>query len=234
VTDQPVPVRITPINAWAQNRGARFANHAGWRCANGYAALEAETVAARDRVALADLSSQGKLQVEGEQAAGLIGAALGGAPEKMGGGWTAPSGHVYRLRPDLFLVVTVPGGESATHAQLLAAQSGALGLVTVTDLTHGLAALCLLGPASRAVLRKACALDLSPDAFPDLSARATSTARTRHVIVRRDLGALPAFTLFGAPSLAAYVWDVLLEAGRSEGIVPIGLAAVYALEAAAR
>ena len=55
----------------------------------------------------------------------------------------------------------------------------------------------------------------------------------RQVIVRRDLGALAAFTLLGAPSLAAYVWEVLAEAGQAEGLAPIGLDTVEALEAAA-
>jgi glycine cleavage system aminomethyltransferase T len=102
--------------------------------------------------------------------------------------------------------------------------------VTVTDVTHGLAEMCLVGPRSRDVLRKLCALDFHPDLFPQLTAKPTSVAKTRQLVMCRDLGSLPAFWLAGAQSVAAYVWDVILEAGHEFGLAPIGIAALAELE----
>jgi heterotetrameric sarcosine oxidase gamma subunit len=133
------------------------------------------------------------------------------------------------LRPDLFLVLTAPGGEADLLAQLAKTQAAHTGLVTITDLTHGLAALALLGPRSRDVLRRLCALDLSDAAFPNATARTTSLAKTRQTIVRSDLGGLPTFTLLGARSLAAYLWDSLLETGAPFNLAPLGVTALEAL-----
>jgi glycine cleavage system aminomethyltransferase T len=92
--------------------------------------------------------------------------------------------------------------------------------------------LTLIGPRCRQILSKVCALDFHPDSFPQLGVKVTSLAKTRQIIMRRDRPGLPAFSLAGAPSLAAYVWDTLLEAGREFGLVPIGLAALRQLEEA--
>jgi heterotetrameric sarcosine oxidase gamma subunit len=193
--------------------------------AESFGPLDAELAAARESAALADLTAIGKVQVEGEAAALVIRSALGGAPEGMGAGWQG----VYCLRPDLYLALTPPGGEGEALTRFTEARDTQPGLVTVTDLTHGLAAIGLLGPRARDVLSRLCALDVSDEAFPNETARATSVAKTRQVVVRSDVRGVTAFTLVGARSLAAYLWAALLETGREFEITPLGAAAVEAL-----
>jgi sarcosine oxidase subunit alpha len=102
--------------------------------------------------------------------------------------------------------------------------------VTVTDLSQGLAEIRLIGPSSRSVLSKVCGLDFSAEAFPNLTAKQTSLAKTKQLLIRRDFGSLPAFTFAGAQSLSAYVWEVVMEAGKEFGILPIGASAMGVLE----
>jgi sarcosine oxidase subunit alpha len=212
-------LRTSPIDGWAQAHGAHFGEAAGWRVVTGYNALEAEVGAARGRAALVDLSAMGKVQVEGEDAPGLV----------AGEWWRGEAGEAYAIRPDLLLVLTPPGGEGAALRRLEEARTGAAGLMTVTDMTHGLAALGVVGPRSRAVLRRLCALDLSEAAWPNGTARATSVAKTRQVIARRDMGGVVGFTLLGARSLAPYLWEVLEKTGVEFGLAPIGSQAMTAL-----
>jgi heterotetrameric sarcosine oxidase gamma subunit len=222
-----MPLKLSPI---AFPPAAVVSDASGWRVVDSYASVESELSAARDRVALADLSSLGKIQIEGEAAAAVFQSVLGGAPQGIGQSWQG----VYAIRPDLFLLLTPAEGEAELLPQLAAARAAQPGLVTVSDLTHGLAALALFGPHSRDVLRRLCALDVSDAAFPNDTARPTSLAKTRQIIVRSDVRATVAFTLVGARSLAAYVWQALLETGRDFGIAPIGAAAVEALAQGAR
>ncbi len=86
------------------------------------------------------------------------------------------------------------------------------------------AELRLVGPRSRDVLSQLCALDFAPSAFANHMAKQTSFAKTTQLIVRRDISALPAFSIIGARSLAAFVWDTLLHihTGHAYGIAPIG------------
>ena len=88
----------------------------------------------------------------------------------------------------------------------------------------------MIGPASQELLSKVCGLDFHPSVFPNETAKQSSLAKTTQLIIRRDIGKLPAFSIIGAQSLGPYVWDTPMEAGREFGIVPIGRAALAALE----
>jgi heterotetrameric sarcosine oxidase gamma subunit len=224
------PIRYTPLRAVTQRLGARQIDVSGWRFPEVYTTREAEIEAARERVGLADVSPHGKLQIEGERAYELVRAVFGRAPEGVGAGLKVESGFLFRLRPDQFYMSTRPGEETLVQTPLESAARGRGWFVTVTDLTHAFGDLRLIGPASPGLLRKVCALDFHPDAFPNLTARQTSAAKTKQLIARRDFGDLPAYTLIGAQSLSAYVWEVLMEAGREFGIAPIGVGALAALE----
>jgi sarcosine oxidase subunit alpha len=223
-------LKLSPLNSATERLGAHWQELAGWRCAESYAGVEAETAAIRVGCGLVDVSGMGKLQVEGSQAHAILAAALGAAPEAIGGYARVEVGELLCLRPDMYFLLTQPGAEAAALERLDAAAAGLAELVTVTDLTQGLAGIELVGPRAVDVLRRVCGLDFDEAAFPNLTAQQSSLAKTRHLILRRDLGRLPAYVTFGARSLAVYVWGVLLEAGQSTGIAPVGLAALRSLE----
>ncbi len=224
------PIKLTPLYVTTQNHGAEFVEPGGWRLAKSYGPLEQELVTARERVGLADVSPHGKLFIEGASVLEAVRATFASAPENVGSGLKVEAGHLYRLRPDQFYLSTPVGGEAQANAQLEAVIAAHNLFVTVTNQTHGLADLRLIGPASRAVLSKVCGLNLADEVFPNLSVRQTSMAKIKQMIVRRDFGSLPTFTLIGAQSLAAYLWNVILGAGHEFGIAPIGVAALRELE----
>ncbi len=222
------PLKLTPLYATALKLGARFVDVAQWHFPEAYSDTQAEIAACRAGCGLADVTPHGKLQIEGAPAAEALRAVYGQAPEAVGAGLSTPDGHLYCLRPDLFYLSTPPGQEAGALARLTAASAGLL--VTVTDMTHALADLRLIGPASANVLSMVCGLDFRDAAFPDMTAKYSSVARTRQLIARRDFGPLPAYTLAGDQSLAAYLWEILMEAGQEVGIKPVGVRALKALE----
>ncbi len=224
--------RLSPLYTTTQRLGAQFTDVAGWRVVERYTSVEAEVIAARERVALADVTPHGKLHIEGTAALEAVKAAFGSAPEQIGSGISVNMGQLYRLRHDQFYLSTPPGEESTAQARLEAVIAAGALFVTVTDQTQGLADLRLLGPASRAVLSKLCGLNFHPEAFPNRAARQTSLAKTKQLILRRDFGSLPAYTIIGAQSLSAYVWEAIMQAGREFGMVAVGLKALRELESA--
>lgn len=224
------PAKLTPLHTVTQHHGAQFAEIGGWHFAERYTSVETEMAIARSNVALADVTPHGKLQIEGAAARDAVKSAFGAAPEKIGSGNQVEVGHLYRLRHDQFYLSTPPGGESKAQTQLESAIAAHTLFVTVTDVTHGLADLRLIGPASRAVLSQLCSLDFADDAFPNMTAKQTSVAKTKQLVIRRDFSPLPTYTLIGAQSLASYLWEVVMEAGHEFGIAPIGVAALAGLE----
>ncbi len=164
-------------------------------------------------------SNQGKIMIEGAGAAQMLHQTWQTPELAPGAGAEAGPGQVYRLRSDLFFVHTPPGAQTET-AQFLAACGRELAsLLTVTDVTAGRAEFRLTGPAATRVLGQLCGLDLAPAAFPNLAARFTSLAKTRQLLVRRDDGGLLSFAIISPRSLAAYLLETLLVAGRDQGLV---------------
>jgi heterotetrameric sarcosine oxidase gamma subunit len=227
------PLKLSPLNAAAEKLGAHWQEVAGWRCVEDYGDPSAEVAALRAAAGLADVSQIGKIQIEGQRAASVLAAAVGAAPEAVGAHAHVSAGDLYCLRPDMYFLSTLPGAETSVCAALANAAAAQPDLVTVTDVTHGLAAIELVGPRSVEVMTRVCGLDFSPTAFPSPAARQSSVAKTRQLITHRDREpGLPSYLMFGSRSLAAYVWGMLLEAGRPFGLAPVGLAALSTLEAA--
>ena len=226
------PTRLTPLYAIARGLEAEFVEDRYWRVAAVYTTVESEVTKAREGVALADETPRGKIRIEGAEAEEVLEAAFATGPLALGSGTQLAAGHLYRLRPDLFYLGTEPGAEEEALRQVAAAAEAAGLLVSVTDITHGCAEIRVVGAASPELMSKVCGLDFDPSVFPPGNARQTSVAKTAQLVIRRDLGPLPAYSLVGARSLGAYLWITLTEAGSQWGLAPLGRKAVEAVEKA--
>ncbi|MSP12515.1 MAG: aminomethyl transferase family protein [Chloroflexi bacterium] len=232
------PIKLTPLFTQAQNLKAQFVVQDGWQLPRSYGAGQTELVAARQGVwrhgvALADDSPNGKIMLEGREAQAVLQQVFGLetlAPDIGLGAVVAP-GYIFRLRRDQFFISTSPGAEAGIVARLAQAGRSSGQLVAAHDITHGRAEIRVIGPASRAFLSKLCGLDFHPTIFPNLAVRQSSLAKTTQIIIRRDLGVLPAFSVIGARSLAAYLWRIMLQAGAEWDIAPLGQAALEELGA---
>ena len=219
------PVKLTPLYPIAQRLGATFIEQRGWRIPQVYTTLEDEVVAAQERLALADATSNGKLLLEGDQVESVLMDAFDLGSLKINEGHDG----IYRLRNDLFFVSTPPDREVRIRKKLTTASAASEQFVTITEVTHGRAEIRVIGPHSQGLLSKVCGLDFHPSAFPNETAKQSSLAKTTQLIIRCDIGELPAFSIIGVQSLGTYVWDTMMEAGTEFGVVPIGRAALAAL-----
>ena len=219
------PVKLTPLYSIAQRLGATLIEQRGWRIPQIYTTLEDEVVAARERLALADETPNGKLLLEGDQVESVVMDAFDLGSLKINEG----RGGIYRLRNDLFFISTTPGREVRAQKKLTTTLKASEQFVTVTDITHGRAEIRVIGPHSQELLSKVCGLDFHPSAFPNETAKQSSLVKTTQLIIRCDIGELPAFSIIGVQSLGPYVWDTMMEAGREFGVVPIGRAALAVL-----
>jgi sarcosine oxidase subunit alpha len=133
-----------------------------------------------------------------------------------------------RLAPDHLLLFTPPEHAAAAR-EALAAAAAREERAHLTDVTSVYAGIALLGPSSRDVLRKLIALDIRPTALPDSACAETALAGVHALLLRADLGGLPAFELYVTRDVAEFVWETLLDAGREYGLAPIGTLAYRAL-----
>jgi glycine cleavage system aminomethyltransferase T/glycine/D-amino acid oxidase-like deaminating enzyme len=205
----------------------------GWTTPPWSERLAEEHRAFRERVGIVDLSSFGKIAVEGSGALALLERVcdnrIGRRPgsvvytqflESRGG--IVADVTVTRLTEDRFRVVTGAGYVDADLAWLRANLREEDGQVELREASEELAVIGLWGPRARDVLRAASEEDLSNEAFPFLTGAdvrvGVAPAFAQRITYVGELG----WELYVEPRWAVQAWDRVMEAGEPYGISPGG------------
>lgn len=213
------PLRRSPLHTRLREAGAVFDTESGWARARHFGDPEAEYQAGGTSVALSDLSWVGKWQAKGRDLDRDLGPSVSGevpAPGRVAGtraGWLCrlTPGEAWFLHQDERPEHHPDSGEEGD------------GCLHFLERTDGLALLALSGPDSRRVLAKLTSLDLRDTARPTGTCAAAPLAGVRVLLVRWDRGRVPAYQIVVSAEYAAYLWDMVLEAGREYGLRPCGL-----------
>ncbi|AWB48755.1 FAD-dependent oxidoreductase [Gemmobacter aquarius] len=244
-------VRRTPLHEHLMARGAVFGEVAGWERANWFADAgqerqyryswkrqnwfgnqRAEHLAVRNGVGLFDMSSFGKIRVEGRDACAFLNRVCANQIDVGVGrivytqmlnrnGGIESDLTVTRLSETAFLLV-VPG---ATLQRDLAWLRRHLGedFAVITDMTAAEAVLCLMGPKARDVLAGCSPNDFSNAGHPFGSAREIEVgmglARAHRVTYVGELG----WELYVSADQAAHVFEAVEAAGADHGLKLCGI-----------
>ena len=244
------PRRRLPLHDWHEAAGASFVSTGLWlrplvysRAAGWDPVLhEARTV--RRSVGMTDVSTLGKIDVQGADAARFLDfvyantfstLALGRARYGImlrEDGMLFDDGTTARLGPEHFLVTTTTANAAAVLEHLefhLQAMCPPLD-VLLTDVGDQWAQFAVAGPHARQVVAALVTdLDLSNVAFPFMAAAAATIAGIAGRVFRISFSGELAYELAIPASHALQTWSALLEAGRPFGIGPYGLDALNTL-----
>jgi heterotetrameric sarcosine oxidase gamma subunit len=195
---------------------AWMTEHHGWQVPGRFTSTEREAAQAREGAGLADVSWMVRFELKGY---GLK------APPNFGQG-----SRLWPLAPRHLLLTCDPPARAAVIATLQSFREAASDLalpapVYWTEMTSVYAQLLLAGPRSRDVLCKLTSLNLGEKALPNQGCAQTSLAHTQAIVLRDDLGRLPAFHLLVSREYAQSVWEALLHAGLEFSLAPFGLEA---------
>jgi 4-methylaminobutanoate oxidase (formaldehyde-forming) len=211
----------------------------GWERPPYFDHVGGEVKAARERVALFDMTSFGKIRLHGSGALALLQNLAANNLDKPVGSVTYtqflnPKGGiesdvtVTRLKDDDFRIISGTSFVSNDFGWIQFHMPGD-GSVEMEDETEGLCCLGLWGPESRRVLGSVCGSDLSNEAFPYMTAQAIRIKNislwAQRVSYVGELG----WELYIQPENAATVWDALMDAGSEFDIQPAGYKALDAL-----
>ncbi|MBB6410549.1 GcvT family protein [Mesorhizobium sangaii] len=244
-------VRRSPLHEHLKARGAVFGEVAGWERANWFARdgqereyryswkrqnwfdnQREEHLAVRNKVGLFDMTSFGKIRVEGRDACAFLQKLCANdmdvAPGKIvytqmlnQRGGIESDLTVSRLSETAYFLV-VPG---ATLQRDLAWLRKHLTdeFVVVTDVTATEAVLCLMGPDSRKLIQKVSPNDFSNEANPFGTFQeieiGMGLARAHRVTYVGELG----WELYVSTDQAAHVFEAIDEAGADVGLKLCGL-----------
>jgi heterotetrameric sarcosine oxidase gamma subunit len=192
--------------------------------------------AAREAVALFDLSSFAKIEVTGPGALELLRfVCTNDVDVPVGrlvytlflnrGGGIENDGTVTRLGADHFLVIT----PTATQHRTLEWLRGNAGDrdVAISDVTSARATLAVMGPRSRELLTQLTDADLSKEAFPFFSAREIRIASAPALAIRASFVGELGWELYVSPEYAVHAYDAILDAGQD---LSLRLAGYHALD----
>lgn len=211
--------------------GARMGEFGGWQMPISYAGVLEEHAAVRERVGVFDVSHLGKGVVRGAGAMAFVNDRLTADLRKIGPGQAqytmccddATGGVVddliaYLRSPDEVFLVPNAANSSTVVGRLAA---DAVPELEVEDLHTRLAVLAVQGPRSAELLD---ALGL-PTSHPYLSFVAASWHGREVVVCRSGYTGEHGYELFSSAPEAGDLWDAVLAAGGSLGVVACGLAA---------
>ncbi|MEL6426698.1 MAG: FAD-dependent oxidoreductase, partial [Pseudomonadota bacterium] len=244
-------IRRSPLHEHLKSHGAVFGELAGWERANWFAEdgqpaeyqyswgrqnwfenSRAEHMAIREAVGMYDMSSFGKIRVEGWDAELFMNFVCGGDMSVPAGrivytqflndrGGIEADVTVTRLSEIAYMVVT-PAATTVRDMGWLMRHRGEMNVV-ITDMTAAEAVICVMGPNSRALLSSVSPHNWSNNAHPFGWAQdieiGMGLARAHRVTYVGELG----WELYVSTDQAAHVFETLHQAGADHGLRLCGL-----------
>jgi sarcosine oxidase subunit alpha len=248
------PIRTTAIHGWHVAHGAVFENVGQWKRPWYYphpgedmtAAVLRECRAARERVAMMDASTLGKIEVQGPDAAEFldrlytnlistlaVGSVRYGVMCRVDG-MVFDDGTVIRLAQDRFLVTTTTGNAAAVldwMEEWLQTEWPDL-RVHCTSVTEQWATVALVGPRSREVLAGlAPGLAVDKERFPFMTWRDATVAGLSARVCRISFSGELAYEINVSSWYGVALWEAVYAAGEALGITPYGTETMHVLRA---
>ncbi|MEL6746570.1 MAG: FAD-dependent oxidoreductase, partial [Pseudomonadota bacterium] len=245
-------IRRSPLHAALAERGAVFGELSGWERANWFADPNQrreyelswgrqnwfengarEHTAVREAVGMFDMSSFGKIRVDGRDACAFLQRLCANQMDVEAGrliytqmlnqkGGIESDLTVTRLAENSYLLV-VPAATVQRDLAWLRRHVGDEEFVVVNDMTANEAVLCVMGPNSRALLSAVSPHDFSNENHPFGTAReieiGMGLARAHRVSYVGELG----WELYVSADQATHVFEAIEAAGADHGLKMCGL-----------
>ena len=226
------PLKQTPIHQCHVELGGRLVEFAGWEMPVSYSGVIEEHRAVRSAAGLFDVSHMGEIRVRGEGAEAFVDRLTPNRVEGLANGRAQYSALlnedgayiddllVYRFAENDFLLV-VNAGNTEVDLEWVASHAG--GRVVVEDVSEETALLALQGPVSEKILGRVTSLDLEGLTYYRFVSGVVCGVEM--TVSRTGYTGEDGFELYLPSTLAASIWEQLLDAGDDWGLVPVGLGA---------
>lgn len=249
------PLKTVSIYDMQKEQGAVFGSRYGWERVNWFAPpgvdpvdkysfrrnnnyfghVRKECLAARDNVAVYELSAFGKFEISGAGAAGFLDhltcgrlPVIGRAGYNLmltGLGTITEDMTITRLAPDRFYVV-VPAASEVIVLQHMEEHLPHDGSVIIDNVTTRIGVLTVIGPQSRNLLAKITEADLSNEQHPYLSFRDIHIGLAPVRAIRMNFAGELGWELHHDLVYQRTIYQDILSAGAEFGLVNCGLRAV--------
>ena len=246
------PTRRSPMHDWHVDAGAPFAPAGYWLRAQYYQrpgetmwqAIWREARQVREHVGIVDVSTLGKIDLQGRDAAEFLNRVYvnGFAKLEVGrcryglmlreDGFVFDDGTVTRLAENRYLITTTTthAGAVMRHLEFLAQVQWPELDVKMLSVTDDWAGIAVAGPNSRALLKRLCTgVDLDDAATPFMAYREGRIAGMPMRLFRISFSGELAYEVNVPSGFGLEAWRALLDAGSDLGVIAYGTEAMNIL-----
>jgi sarcosine oxidase subunit alpha len=232
-----IPIKRSPIFAKHLEMSAEITDMSPWQRAYSYSSPQEECMAVRERVGIIDVSTLGKIYVQGKDSGTLLDklythrfSDLRQGRVRYGiicsdDGTIIDDGTVARITDDRYFITTSTGNIELVEEWMKWWMAGTNMCVHVTNVTSGYAAINVAGPHARETLSKLTDIDITADNFRYMRFKSGTVAGVPAMFLRIGFVGELSWELHFPAEYGEYMWDALMEAGREYGISPFGVEA---------
>jgi sarcosine oxidase subunit alpha len=245
------PIRLTPSHAWAAEQGAVFIESGAWMRAQYYPragekdwleTVNREVTATRGSVGVCDVSTFGKIEIEGADAAMFLDRVCANTLSTLAvgraryalmlreDGFVMDDGTIARLAPERFIMMSTTANAARTmqhlefcHQVLWPALD-----VQMISVSEQWAQFAIAGPRARDVVRKLIdeKFDIGEKALPHLGAREVTAGGIMARLYRLSFSGELAYELAVPARYGDAMIRAIMAAGEEFAIMPYGIEAL--------
>lgn len=235
-------LKRTPLFEQYRDSGARTIDFGGWELPVQFSSIKEEHEAVRTKAGLFDVSHMGEVEVRGSNALAYLQKLLTNDVAKLvdgqvqytvmcyEDGGTVDDLLVYRKAENDYLLVI---NASNIEKDVAWMQQHLMDRVTIVNISNSIAQIAIQGPLAEQILQKKTLFDLSSIRFFHFADN-VEVAGIHSLVSRTGYTGEDGFELYCEASDAQTLWKELLEAGKSDGMLPCGLGARDTLRFEAR
>ena len=226
-------LKRTPLFESYKKYGGKTIDFGGWELPVQFSGIKQEHEAVRTKAGLFDVSHMGEITAEGPESLEYLQHMLTNDVSKLKtgqaqytalcyeDGGTVDDLLVYKLAEDRYLLVVNAANIEKDFDWLKShAQAG----TEVENKSEEYAQLAFQGPLAQQVLQRLTETDLSAIKFFRFQENVEVAGRSV-LVSRTGYTGEDGFEIYGTPEEITALWDSILEEGKEDGVVPVGLGA---------
>lgn len=231
-TPATAELRKTALNTAHRNLGAKMVNFGGWDMPLEYSGILAEHEAVRTRAGLFDVSHMGEIEIRGPQALELVQWVTCNDASKLVIGQAHYSGLmtdrgtfvddllVHKMSDTHYLLCVNASNQDVDFAHIVA--NNRFG-AQVENAGPRYSQIAVQGPRAKEILKKLTPVDLEPIRYYHFLYGKVDSVHS--LIARTGYTGEDGFEIYFDPQHSVKIWNDLLDAGSSFGLIPCGLGA---------
>lgn len=222
----------TPLYQWHVDHGAKMTAFAGWEMPLHYGSILAEHKATRSAAGIFDLCHMARIRLQGEEREAFLDSLLPLSITRLRNGQVGYSffceerggviDDVTLYRADDFTMIVANGINRNAVLEWLEKHKGQH-KVAIEDATESLGMIAIQGPLAQSILQSLTTQDLQQ--IPYYHFGLFPVAGSRALVSRTGYTGEDGFEVYCGRMYLAALWERLIEAGRSPGLMPVGLGA---------